>query len=208
MKNILLLSTFLLLAGCASLKDGQTQDVTIRTPGAENAKCFLQNEDFKYVAYTDQKLNIMKSPHDFTVNCLAAGNREKAILVKRDVNDWIFVNVANGFIPGAAYDYFSRGAFTYPDEITINFVGEPIKSYGLPEHYNADLKHNNDHNALENMGPDVKLTKENRFDKSSTLQKKADFGDSDDRSFNAVVNDASVSRYDPKAGYDPFAKGQ
>lgn len=202
MKNIILFSSLALLVGCASLKDGQMQDVTILTPGAENAKCHIQNEDFKYVAYTDQTIEIMKSPHDFTVNCIAAGNREQTVLVKRDVNDWVVANVANGFVPGAAYDYFSGGAFTYPDKITVSFVGQPIKTYGLPEHYNTDLKHNTTNNVLEDMGPDVKLTQENRNDVSQPLQKKQSVRDFNNRSLNSVVNDASVSRD------DPFAKGR
>lgn len=207
MKYILPLFAVTVLAGCATFVDGQTQNVTIKTPGAENARCILQNEDFKYAVSTDETINMMKSPHDFTVNCLAPGNREKTVLVKREINEWVVANVANGFVPGAAYDYFSRGAFKYPETITVSFVGEPVKSYGLPQYHNDDLGHNNSYNVLEDLGPDEKLTEENRFDVNTAPQKTERFRRSEasstqTRSLNSVVNDAGISRY------DPFAKGQ
>ena len=85
----------------------------------------------KYSVYTDQTVEIMNSPHDLVVRCKAAGNREQTIHVKREVDQWVVANVANGFVPGAAYDYFSRGAFTYPEVLTVNFAGDPIKQYPL-----------------------------------------------------------------------------
>lgn len=173
MKKILLSTLSVsLLSACATIVDHQTQHVTIKTPGASNAKCYIENEDMKYVADTDQKVEIMKSPNDLVVRCLAPGNRQQTVHVKRDVNQWVVANVANGFVPGAAYDYFSRGAFDYPETITVSFLGEPIKPYPLPKYMTEDLKQNHQYSAIEYMGPGEMITEANKNDKTTPLKKK------------------------------------
>ena len=103
----------------------------------------------------------MKSPNDLIVRCMAPGNREKTILVKRELNDWVFVNVANGFIPGAAYDYFSRGAFDYPSEITVSFVGMPVKPYPLPNYHTDGVMDMGVAQPLERYGATEALSEAN-----------------------------------------------
>jgi hypothetical protein len=128
-----LVGSCLLLASCASVMDKQTVQMTIKTPGANNAKCFIENKGYKYVAYSNQTIEVMKTPYDFTVRCMASGNREKTVLVKREINDWVFVNVANGFVPGATYDVLSNAIYDYPDEVSVCFDCVPKKCYSSPE---------------------------------------------------------------------------
>lgn len=203
MKLLAITSSVLLLGACASAVSGQTQNVTLRTPGAENARCYLENEDMKYVIETDQTQEIMKSPHDLEVRCLAAGNREKTIIVKREVNDYVAGNVVTGFFPGAAYDYFSRGGFEYPSEIVVSFSGVPVKAYDLPDYHNTDLGHNNYYNRVERIGPTEVITEENRYDVSEPLQKKQglyeDAQDYNSDSFDTMLNKA----HSPRQSYDP-----
>ena len=173
MKNILFsISAASLLMACSTIIDHQTQKVTVLTPGTVNAKCTLQNRDMKYVAYTGQEIEIMKSPNDLVVNCLAPGNREKTVLVKREINGWVFANVANGFVPGLAYDYFSRGGFDYPDEIEVSFLGEPIKEYPMPKYMSEDLDMNHQYNKFEYMGPTTVMTEADKNSGSEPLEKK------------------------------------
>ena len=113
----------LALSSCASVADTQKVQMTLRTPGTDNAKCYIENKDHKYVAYTDQTIEVMKTPYDYAVRCLAPGNREKTVIAKREINQWVFANVANGFVPGAAYDVLSHGAFDYPNEVSVSFEG-------------------------------------------------------------------------------------
>jgi len=145
----------LLLSGCSTIIDGQTQDITIETPGAEKALCLLKTEGNSYKAYNDQTITIRRAKSNLLVSCQAAGNRERTVFVKRDVNKWLPVNVVNGFIPGAAYDYASDGAFEYPSKVVVSFAGVPVKPYDLPDYHDADLKYNNTYNRSENMGPTV-----------------------------------------------------
>ncbi len=153
MRKILLSSTLFLLSACSSIIDGQTQAITVETPGAQNALCRVNNGGNRYDVYTGQTVNIRRSFNELVVHCKADGNREKTILVKQEANEWVFLNVANGFIPGATYDVLSGGAFEYPDLITVNFVGMPIKPYDVPVYHSDELRPNRKNNKGEYMGP-------------------------------------------------------
>jgi len=175
MKKLILTSiSVMALSACATMVDDQAKNVTMRTPGATNARCIIENEHIKYIAFTDETIEIMKSPADLAIRCMAPGNRERTVHMKREVNEWVFANVVNGFVPGATYDYFSRGAFEYPDEFVVSFVGVPVKENPLPSYHNKDLRPNNDYGHVEYMGPDVVITNETRNQPATTLEKKQD----------------------------------
>ncbi len=203
MKKIIL-CTFacLILASCASVVDHQTVNMTVKTPGAENAKCYLENQDYKKVAYSNETVEVMKSPYDLVVRCTAPGNREKTVLVKRGVNGWIFANVVNGFVPGTTYDLMSRGAYDYPDTVTVDFTGEAIKPYPLPDYMAQDLANQNN-GKIEYMGPGTVVSEKNKLDGSQELQKKeilySDFLGFDSYEPSAQGNTTSL----PAVSYDP-----
>jgi len=199
MKHIVLISASVLtLSACASVSDGQTQDVTIRTPGAENARCYLENKDFKYVAYSDQTIEVMKSPHDMTVKCQAPGNRDKTVEVARLINKNVNANIFNGYLPGIAYDYFSRGAFGYPDEVVVSFEGEEVVPFALPKHEAADLDNFSEKHKYEGYGPSEVLTEENRYNQESVLRKRFRQSGADYDASRAVdVPPVTGNYYDP-----------
>ncbi len=198
-KTIFYSAACLLLASCATIADSQTVLMTVKTPGAENAKCHLENKGHKVIAYTDETVRVMKSPHDFVVRCTAPGNREKTVLVKREVNDWVFVNVANGFVPGAAYDVLSRGVFDYPNEVVVDFNGEPFKPYPLPEYATGELGQRGYQGNIEHYGPNTLVTEGNRYNAPQTLQKKESLYSD----FSSVSGNESNVTSSPSVSYDP-----
>lgn len=145
MRLFWILGLIFFIGACASAIDGQLQEITVKTPGAEEARCTVNTGRNKYIAYTDQTITVKRSPYNMVVNCLAEGMREQTVLVKREANEWVFLNVANGFVPGAAYDYFSQAAFEYPDIITVPFGG---MAYGMGERPEYD-------ETLRKLGGDV-----------------------------------------------------
>ncbi|MCI5060363.1 MAG: hypothetical protein MRY79_04745 [Alphaproteobacteria bacterium] len=196
------------LGACASIIDKQTQIVTLRTPGAVDAKCILENPDMRYHIYTDQTVEIMKSPHDLVVRCMAPGNREKTILVKRELNEWVFLNVSNGFVPGAAYDYFSRGGFDYPEEITVDFTGMRVGPYPLPNYHRDGVIDMGVQQKLERFGSGKVYSEANRYDPPQELQKiDRDYGRSDFDDPNMSETDGIHQQYNPHVSggrsYDP-----
>lgn len=204
MKKIILYSfVSFALSGCASMIDNQTVDMTIKTPGAENAKCVIENQDYKYVAYSDETIKVMKSPHDLVARCMAPGNREQTVLVKREINKWVVANVANGFIPGTTYDFISRGGFDYPDEVVISFSGVPVKPYEPPDYMAKDLSSGNHKGSYTYNGPSTVRTNEDLSKTPYVLQKKSnDFSaPSSFDNYSSAPHPNQSSR--PTVSYDP-----
>lgn len=132
------LSAVVLLAGCASIIDGPTQNVRIETPGATEAECTLTN-GVKYRAVSGETLRIMRSHRDLVVDCYASGNRRQQVVVQSTFNAWGAANVTNGAVPGGTYDHLSGGLYIYPDVITVDFVGIPTRGFETPDYMNKDL---------------------------------------------------------------------
>jgi len=78
------------------------------------------------------------------------GNREKTISMEWSGNEWGFLNVSNGVVPGVTYDVLSGAAFEYPNEIIVDFTNVPVKPYDLPDYHSRDL---GQFNRGEYMGP-------------------------------------------------------
>lgn len=149
--RLLTLSTALALGACGTMAEGQTQDVTLHTPGASEARCIIDN-GLRYPIHTGETVQIMRSFHAMEVDCYALGNRHQKITIPAGPNPWSAANVANGVVPGTAYDAASMGLYTYPDIITVDFTGVPVTGYELPDYHNKDAP--NPYEApIENMGP-------------------------------------------------------
>lgn len=170
-RHFVLLSALLLLPACGSTMDGQSQEITLLTPGAIEADCYLENPDYKYRARTGETVRIMKSKHDLNVHCYAPGNREKSIVVEREITDWAIGNVATGIVPGVAYDHFSRGLYRYPDEIRVDFTTEIAKDYPLPSYHSPDIQ-NPWSQKIEYMGPGTAMLEKDKQSLPTPVQKR------------------------------------
>jgi hypothetical protein len=199
MKYVYSLSLVLLLSACSSVFNSQSQKITMRTPGATEARCMIENEDMRYVAYTDQTIEIMHSPNALTVSCQAAGNRDRTIIVPSIGSSAALGNVVTGIVPGMAYDHFSRSAYSYPDEFVVSFEGMPVRSYPLPKYHNADLLNNNENNSTEYMGPTEIVTEETRQREPYVLGKKVNpYGVTP-----TTPTQENTSNPQPKVSYNP-----
>lgn len=121
----------LLLASCSTVIDGQIQDVTIETAGADNTLCYMQNREFSFRFYPPQTLKVTKSSDPYTIRCLAPGNREKTLVVEPKVSDNVFWNATN-VGTGVPVDHLSAAMYELPDKIVINFEGMPAGGYSQP----------------------------------------------------------------------------
>lgn len=130
----------LLLSSCSTLVDGQIQDVTIETQGANNTLCYMQNNEFSFRFYPPQTLKVTKSADPYTIRCLAPGNREKTIVVAPKVADSTYYNAAT-LGAGAAVDHLSNAMYELPDKIVISFEGMRAEGYEQPAYNNFFDKH-------------------------------------------------------------------
>ena len=104
-------------------------------------------------------------------------------------------------ILGAAYDYFSRGAFDYPELVTVDFTSEPVIAYDPPNYESIDMIGGNHKGALEYRGPATPVTEQDRYNTPHILQKKtqsySDFGSYEPSSGEYQATSRPAVSYDP-----------
>lgn len=169
------LSSVLLMASCATLIDGQAQDVTILTPGATEAECTLDN-GIRYAVVSGETVQVMRNESDIVVECYASGNRYRKMSIESDGNKWAIGNVATGVIPGVTFDYFAKGLYEYPETITVDFVGVPTLGFEMPDYHNKDAPNPYDQ-PIEYMGPSVpRLDSDKAFLKNEVRKRDRETG--------------------------------
>lgn len=184
MKNYpLLLLSAGVLAGCATAFTGQTQDVTVLTPGAQHAVCYLYNDQLHYKVRTGETVRITKSNQDLTVDCLAPGNRQNKIVVPRNMEPSALLNVGTAVAPGVTYDHFSRGLYYYPEVITVDFTGIPARPYPLPAYMDPAVQLE-ENKMIENYGSSKPAFPGERYQDPDPVQKR-DWSRMQDDSFLA-----------------------
>ncbi|MCB1562716.1 MAG: hypothetical protein KDJ75_04005 [Alphaproteobacteria bacterium] len=150
------LSFFCLLplfaGGCAYVKDTSNQNITVLTPGAEDAQCYVYVEGLRYSFNPPETVNIFKSKENLEIDCLAPGNRRKKISVPATIAKASAGNVATGVLPGATWDYLSGAMFRYPDVIEVDFTGMPVSPESMPAQNNPDIVQPEDY-TLEQFTP-------------------------------------------------------
>lgn len=114
------------------------QDVTIETPGAENAVCYVYVDKVKHKIYPPGNLMVTKSEEDMIVDCLAPGNRRKKIYIEPAYSKKIYPDAI--VPPALAWDIASRSIFQYPDTVTVDFTNKPIRPEPLPAQNRPDVK--------------------------------------------------------------------
>lgn len=161
-KKILLFAMPLFVAGCGTLVDGQTQAITLSTPGATEATCTLDNGN-RYRMAPGETIEIMRSGDDLVVDCYASGNRHLSQRVSSALNEWSAANVANGIVPGVALDRVTGGLYEYPSVIVVDFTTVTKKGYGLPDYHNLDAPNPYDQ-SIEAFGPSTpKIEQDNSY---------------------------------------------
>jgi hypothetical protein len=178
-----------LATGCASIIDGPTQNITLRTPGATEAECMLTN-GVKYRVQTDETVRIMRSRRDLVVDCYASGDRHKQIVIESATNAWGLANVSNGVVPGTTYDHYAGGLYIYPREITVDFVGMPTRGFETPDYQNKDAP-NPYKQAIEPYAPNTpRIPNDTEFERRGVEKRSANLSSNP---FATDANNAGVS---------------
>ena len=158
--SFLAVTLALFLGGCASNLDSSFQDITLKTPGVEDAECRMNNGIAVWVLRSNQTVSINRHDEDLRVECYASGNREAHVIIDRNLNPWALANVVTGIVPGVAYDHFSGGLYTYPHVLTIDMG--PVRPYDLPD-YMRTQGMDPSQQPIENYGPGMVKKDEDRY---------------------------------------------
>ena len=170
-KYAVLLLAVLFLTSCSYATEGSIQDVTVKTPGAHDALCFLYVKDIKYKVRPPQTINIIRHSEDMVVDCKAPGNRHKTIYIEPVISDMAALNVSNGLVPGLAWDYASGALFEYPPLVEVNFENTPVRPMPLPAQNNPDIKQPEDYN-LEEFSPSQPRMNADKFQAANPLKRR------------------------------------
>lgn len=159
-----------LLASCSTILDRSTQEMRVETPGAEGAMCYLKRPGMLQKVYPPQTVRLTKTSDDIEVRCLALGNREKTIMVEAMMSSNVMLNISNGFILGALYDYDTGALFKYPEVVRVDFTGTEVSAMPLPDYQKMLLK-NPMLQDMEEFRPGKSALQRDRYNEPVTLEK-------------------------------------
>lgn len=117
MPKLLILSSLLLLSGCASIVSGTTQTLTINTTPA-GANCELEREGIVIgrVAPTPGSVLVQKTKHNIAVTCSKSGYQTAKFINKSGSEGATWGNIVLGGGIGWAVDS-AAGADNHYDDI-------------------------------------------------------------------------------------------
>ena len=117
-----------MLAGCASIIDGEDQQVSVATTShaqpVSGQSCVLRNTRGMWTVVSPGTTKIRRADDALRVRCEAPGYAPRGTQVESGVNGMVFGNILIGGLVGYLVDRSSGAAFQYPEQIAIE-MGEP-----------------------------------------------------------------------------------
>lgn len=107
-----------MLAGCASVIEGSTDQMNVVTNPPMNASCTFTNSRRVVTSAVPSTVSIKKSKSDINVVCNAPGATGEK-LVESDIEPWVFGNVLIGGLVGLIVDWSTGATYDYPEQMTI-----------------------------------------------------------------------------------------
>lgn len=117
---ILAIAVTSLGSGCASIVNGQSQSISIATPGCAGATCELNNDKGKwYLAATPGSVTVSRSYGDLFVRCVKGDLEPASQSVQSTTKAMAFGNIIFGGVIGAGIDMANGSAYDYPTDISL-----------------------------------------------------------------------------------------
>ncbi len=170
-RSVLLLTSLMFLGSCAYTLDGGNQDITVLTPGAENAICFVYVHNIKYKIRPPTTTNVIKAKENMVVDCMAPGNRRRKVVIEPQLENSAVWNITNGIFIGGAWDYYSRSVFKFPEIIEVDFTNMQARPQKLPAHNAPDVRQPEEH-TLEEFLPGNPRMNSDKYKQEIELQRR------------------------------------
>lgn len=117
-KQLGILVVLALLAGCAQVISGDTQDILIDTGQRSPAQCTLQNSRGSWATLTTPTtVTLLRSTSPLTVSCRTSDGWSNAVTVESTLGYLTYADAVT--VVGAAVDTSSGAAFEYPDRVSL-----------------------------------------------------------------------------------------
>ncbi len=131
MKNyskLLALGLTLGLGACASIIEGESDRVELKTQQNIPAQCQLSNGRGTYTINAPGSAEIKKSKTDLDINCHGADGSNAKKVVQSDMETWFIGNLVFGGIIGGGVDAATGSMWEYPKEISVDMtpIAQPV----------------------------------------------------------------------------------
>ena len=190
LKSVLLCSSFLILGACGYAAESSHQDISFVTPGAEDARCYVDVNNVKYKVFPPQTVNIKKSDEEMIIKCSAPGNRERVMEVSPEMTK----RAIWGTPAGMAWDYASQSLYYYPSVIAVDFSQEELIPNSLPKHNNKDIMQPEEYD-LEEFSPSTPRLNSDKHDIKTPLLRKDDmYSDKSVDAMNGVDSETAAEQ--------------
>ena len=114
------LLVLILTAGCATMKNGGKQTVTVVTTPVNGAVCTLSNKKGTWkVNRTPSTVVVRRSSKALTIECHEPGWRSGKVMVKSKVPKGFAGGAILGGITGTVIDMMGGAAYEYPERIVV-----------------------------------------------------------------------------------------
>lgn len=122
MKYFILLTSSFILSSCASIIEGSSQEVSVRTEPDMPAECRANSAEESIEFTAPATITLGKSYFPAEISC-SAGDENGSVKVLSDVSNWGYGGAVLGVGVGAGVDTYTGAAFEFPDEIVVT-LGE------------------------------------------------------------------------------------
>ena len=125
----------LLLTGCASIVNGHTQTVSVKTTNkgedVSGAKCSLSNDKGVWYLSTPGSVTVHRSYGELALTCSMAALPDGLATVKSSTTAAAFGNILVGGVIGAGIDVATGAAYSYPDLLLVE-MGQTTRLESTP----------------------------------------------------------------------------
>jgi hypothetical protein len=137
MRSLLLVVTLVGLGGCASIVDGSSQSLSVKTvaDGSDVAgsQCSLTNNKGSWYVTAPGTVTIHRSYDALNVKCDHDGYTSNTVSTDSATKGMAFGNLLFGGLIGAGVDMSTGAAYDYPNVITVPLTPAKVaKSSGAP----------------------------------------------------------------------------
>jgi hypothetical protein len=121
------------LSGCASIVDGSSQSLSVKTMAnvddVTGAQCTLTNSKGVWYVTTPGTITVHRAYGDMNVSCLKQGYVANIRTVASSTRGMAFGNILFGGLIGAGVDISTGAAYDYPSPIIVPL--QPVPAAGL-----------------------------------------------------------------------------
>lgn len=108
----------LVLAGCATIVSGSSEDIAVLTPPVSGATCVLSNGQGSWTVVTPTVAHVQRDLGDLQVKCTKAGYQVAWTNLPSNWNGWALANIANLGV-GMGVDSYTGAIDEYPHSVQL-----------------------------------------------------------------------------------------